>query len=139
VLELHFNAAGPDARGAEVLHAVGSRRSKALAAHVLEEVVAATGLRSRGLKAKERGERGAGSLFATEYPTIVPEPFFGSNKADCLAIASQGKEKLALAYLRGVRDWAISERPVPEDSLIEIVAAPVEPVNISLSTEPKIA
>jgi hypothetical protein len=41
-------------------------------------------------------------------PTVIVEPFFGSSPSECLKVASLGEEVLALAYLRGARDWVAS-------------------------------
>lgn len=123
-LELHFNAAGPNASGTEMLYPQGSSRAKLLASHVQEELVALLGLRNRGPKAKERGERGARSLFALPtVPTVLAEPFFGSNRNDCNVVAAKGEEALALAYLRGVRDWAMARRGAAATT---IVARPID-------------
>jgi N-acetylmuramoyl-L-alanine amidase len=107
-IELHFNAT-EGAHGTEMLHRSDSKAAAALAGHVLEETVRLLKLRDRGLKPKKPGDRGATSLYALDkVPTIIAEPFFGSSKPDCLRMATLGNEALALAYLRGLRDWAVS-------------------------------
>jgi hypothetical protein len=109
-VELHFNSATPDARGTEVLCRQGSAEAHVLASHIAEEIHRALGFDLRhggnGVKIVGRGERGAGSLYALDnVPTVIVEPFFGSNPTECLKVAAFGEQVLALSYLRGVRDW----------------------------------
>jgi N-acetylmuramoyl-L-alanine amidase len=105
-LELHFNSGPPSATGTETLFRSDSSKSRNLAVKLQASVVAALGLRDRGLLARSRGERGAGSLYAAEQvPTALAEPFFGSNASDCLRVGAVGENALALAYLRGLRDF----------------------------------
>lgn len=110
-VELHFNSADADAGGTEVLCRRDSLDARALASHVAEDVQAALGFGLRhggtGVRVVGHGERGAGSLYAlNKAPTVLVEPFFGSNPTECLKVAALGEQVLALAYLRGVRDWA---------------------------------
>ncbi|MGF7212783.1 hypothetical protein GGE65_007418 [Skermanella aerolata] len=122
VVELHFNSAGATASGSEVLCRQGSPDARALASNVAEEIQAALGLGLRhngtGVKIVGSGERGAGSLYALDgVPIVIVEPFFGSNPAECLKVATLGEQVLALAYLRGVRDWAVSRIPAAEAAI----------------------
>jgi N-acetylmuramoyl-L-alanine amidase len=108
-IELHFNSNGPSASRSEVLCRPNDSGTHALAENVLGSTVDLLGLPNGGVKIRNRGERGAASLFALPHvPTILVEPFFGSNRGDCTKVASVGQEALALAYLRGIRDWATS-------------------------------
>lgn len=105
-LELHFNSGPSTATGTETLYRADSTRGRMLAAKVQASVVSALGLRDRSLVARSRGERGAGSLYALDdVPTALAEPFFGSNASDCLRLGAVGENGLALAYLRGLRDF----------------------------------
>src|SRR5262249_42026691 len=109
-VELHFNSATPDARGSEVLCRQGSAEAHVLASHIAEEIHRALGFDLRhggnGVKIVGRGGRGPGSLYALDnVPTVIVEPFFGSNPTECLKVAALGEQVLALSYLRGVRDW----------------------------------
>lgn len=64
-----------------------------------------------GLVPVQRGQRGSASLYALpRVPTLLLEPFFGSNAQDCLRAATLGERSLALAYLRGVRDWIVARQ-----------------------------
>ncbi|MER8608687.1 glucosaminidase domain-containing protein [Mesorhizobium sp. M1233] len=110
-LELHFNALNAESTGTEMLFAVGSTKSRALATRLVSE----SGwlhLKLRGgdgLKPLQAGDRGYSSVVASRAPTVLTEPFFGSNPRDCLAAASAGEAGLGRAYLRAVRDWATND------------------------------
>lgn len=102
-IELHFNSAvAVSARGSETLYrgALGLPLAQALQ----RRVVAALGLPDRGAKLPFQG-RGEASLTALpSVPTVILEPFFGSNAEDCLR-AEQRKQALASAILEGARDF----------------------------------
>jgi len=105
-VELHFNAArARAATGCETLTS-GSRGSRRLAAAVQKRMVAALGLRDRGIKTRTPGgktaldRRGSTSLFAGRAPAVIVEPYFGSNINDC-RIADAKKDVLAEAILAG--------------------------------------
>lgn len=98
VIELHFNAAGEGATGTETLYVTDI--SKPLALAVQKEMVSVLEMRDRGAKLPWQ-DRGRASLTALPgVPSIIVEPFFGSNAADC-ARASERKSDLARAILRG--------------------------------------
>lgn len=102
VVELHFNsAADRQAQGTETLYAQpGSRR---LAEALQRHLVAALGLRDRGAKPPWQG-RGEASLTALPgVPSVIVEPFFGSNPDDC-AVARSRRAQLAAAILAGARE-----------------------------------
>lgn len=110
-VELHFNSGPASATGSETL--VGSDRpeGRSLANNVQEEILGALKLRNRTVKVAQPTDRGGGSLYALPgVPSIIVEPFFGSNADDCLRVGSLGEDTLARAYLRGVRDWAVARR-----------------------------
>lgn len=102
-IELHFNAAGPQAHGAEWLHwrtsSGGKRLAEALRAGFTTYF---PGIKDRGLKPKGSGERGALFLRKTHCPAVIAEPFFGSNEGDCEAFR-RNEAKLAAAYAEGIR------------------------------------
>lgn len=111
-LELHFNSLNAQSTGTEMLHASGSTRGRELGLKLVGEVGTLLGLKIRhinGLKALQSGDRGYSSVVASAAPTVLVEPFFGSNKEDCLKVAAAGEEALARAYLRAVRDWTTAE------------------------------
>ena len=106
IVELHFNAAGSArARGTETL-VRNERASQSIARNVQEEMVETLGLRDRGVKVRGPNDRGGISLHASNAPTVLVEPFFGSNRDDRIALASIGEEALARCYLRGLRSGA---------------------------------
>lgn len=100
-VELHFNGAkSPQATGTETLTS-GTPASMRMAVEVNNAMVAALGLRDRGVKTRREG-RGSQSLMVGDAPAILIEPFFGSSASDCKAVGPSGEEALARAVLRGV-------------------------------------
>jgi N-acetylmuramoyl-L-alanine amidase len=102
-VELHFNSASsPKATGTETLIS-GTPASMALAVSVNREMVAALGLRDRGVKTRSADDRGGASLMSGRAPAILIEPFFGSSPEGQKATdTSAEKEVLAEAVIRGV-------------------------------------
>lgn len=92
VIELHFNSAVHySANGCETLYYYRSEKSKNYAKLFSKVVTEETGIKSRngGLKAlTNRKDRGFASVYYTKAPTILIEPFFGSNEEDCKKINS---------------------------------------------------
>ena len=91
VMELHFNSAVPQAHGCETLYYFNSENGKHYAKLFSEVVNECTGikLRNGGLKALvNKNDRGYASVYYPKAPTILIEPFFGSNKGDCEKIRS---------------------------------------------------
>lgn len=89
VIELHFNAAAPEANGCETLYYFNSEKSKKYALIFSEVVNQWTNikLRNKGLKALVNSkDRGFASVYYPKAPTILIEPFFGSNYSDCRKI-----------------------------------------------------
>jgi N-acetylmuramoyl-L-alanine amidase len=110
-IELHFNsAASPSASRSEVFCRKGSLDAAALSEQILEEIVGLLQLHDGGVKRIDVEDRGGQSVYALpNIPTALVEPFFGSNRSDCLKVAGVGEEALALCYLRGVRDWVVAK------------------------------
>lgn len=97
IVELHFNAVDrPDATGTETL--LARRNAQGYADRQQALMCSALGLHNRGLKVIEPGGRGYRSLTAAPVPTILIEPFFGTNPNDC-RIAAACKHDLALAVV----------------------------------------
>jgi N-acetylmuramoyl-L-alanine amidase len=91
VIEAHFNAASPQANGVETLYYFNSLKGRQYAQHFSELVHDATGIkiRNNGLKALTNSkDRGYAAVYYPAAPTILIEPFFGSNKGDCKKIQS---------------------------------------------------
>lgn len=102
-VELHFNSSSDtSATGTETLTS-GTPASMALATSINTEMVAALGLRDRGVKTRSASDRGGASLMSGRAPAILIEPFFGSCPADQEASKSvEAKQRLAEAIMRGV-------------------------------------
>lgn len=102
-VELHFNSsASPNATGTETLTS-GTPASMALAVSVNQEMVAALGLKDRGVKTRSAGDRGGASLMSGRAPAVLIEPFFGSSaKGQQATDSSSEKRALAEAVVRGV-------------------------------------
>ncbi len=100
-IELHFNAGG--GRGTEMLHWHKSTNGKKLANAVQQETLEVLDLRNRGLKSIQQGDRGWRSLVEAAAPAILAEPFFGDSRRDSERMMEIGEERLARAYLRGLR------------------------------------
>jgi|TARA_R110000782_G_C14549616_1_gene384803 N-acetylmuramoyl-L-alanine amidase len=92
VIELHFNSSDNNkANGCETLYYHKSSKGRIYADMFSELIVSQTGIKSRngGLKPlKSKQDRGFASVYYTNAPTILIEPFFGSNKSDCDKIKS---------------------------------------------------
>lgn len=91
VIELHFNAATPQANGCETLYYFASKTSRDYAKTFSDTVTRWTGIKSRngGLKPlTNKKDRGFASVYFPKAPTILIEPFFGSNESDCKKIKS---------------------------------------------------
>lgn len=102
-VELHFNASdNPAASGTETLSS-GTPASMALAVDVNREMVAALGLKDRGVKTRTAQDRGGRSLISGRAPAILIEPYFGSSAKGLKATDELGeKKRLAEAIMRGV-------------------------------------
>jgi N-acetylmuramoyl-L-alanine amidase len=87
IIELHFNAASSRARGSETLCCELHPNSRRLAEEVQQAMVRVfgrTGSANRGVKVLASGDRGYGNVSAApDIPTVLVEPFFGSNELEC--------------------------------------------------------
>ena len=104
IIELHFNAAeNPAARGSETLYGEANPKSKRLAEIVQDSMVSVfgrIGSADRGIKVRRAGDRGLTSVTAApSIPSVLVEPFFGSNAAEC-----QLAFERAAAYAEGLVD-----------------------------------
>jgi N-acetylmuramoyl-L-alanine amidase len=112
-VELHFNSSDdPNASGTEVLLGPGKPAASALAKSIADSLKSTLGLKLRGnqgLNVLSQGDRGWISVTALpNVPSVLCEPFFGSSPSDCLAVGTIGEEKLAISYLRGLREFVLS-------------------------------
>lgn len=104
-VELHFNAAGATATGAEWLYFAPSARSSRVAAAMLAEWCRLSGLKNRGVLpcvesaawAKAHGfggrydERGFAAFKKSRMPFFMAEPFFGSNPQEAAVMEKKAK------------------------------------------------
>jgi N-acetylmuramoyl-L-alanine amidase len=100
-IELHFNAAtDKSASGTETIYV--TERSKDLATAVQAAMVGVFGLPDRGVKQPWQN-RGAYSLTRLDVPSVLVEPFFGSNPQDAAVVAP-----LAIPYARALAQAALN-------------------------------
>lgn len=100
-VELHFNAATPQAEGYEFLYWHTSSNGALLAGDFLHAFRDAfPERRSRGIKPRDSGDRGSGFLQKTHCPAIIAEPFFGTNTKEVLFFNDR-IDQLADALARG--------------------------------------
>lgn len=111
IIELHFNAASSrDAKGSEVLYG-GIAGSKELAEYVHHEICSVLSRHSlggnRGTKFVAPNARGGRSVNSgVGIPSILVEPFFGSNVMDAEA-ALENFQDLADAIIEGFMKWFV--------------------------------
>ena len=101
-VELHFNSATPKATGHEWLYWNTSEKGRLLARSLRDSFEDSfPSLTSRGIKARQKGSRGAMFLRATCMPACIAEPFFGSNEEDW-ELALKHKEGIATSIAGGL-------------------------------------
>jgi|TARA_R110000824_G_scaffold51312_1_gene143211 N-acetylmuramoyl-L-alanine amidase len=104
-IEFHFNAATPTATGHEWLHWETSSGGKRLATKLKEAMVEEyPDLRSRGVKPRSKGHRGALFLRTTPCYACIAEPFFGSNVGD-VSLIRTNTDRLAKVYANGINNF----------------------------------
>lgn len=81
--ELHFNAAGIQANGAESLYYYKNEKSKKISEKFCELMKLKMNIKSRGAKPLKDGDRGFGFVYYQKPTALVLEPFFGSSPEDC--------------------------------------------------------
>ena len=109
VLSLHCNAFNTLASGTEVLYYHKSQRGKEHAEILQRHLVSALVLPNRGVKPRERRERGGLLLRHTAAPCVIAEPFFIDNDTD-YKTAWRNLDKLVNAYVLGLREMTLLER-----------------------------
>ena len=105
-IELHFNSSDdPKANGHEWLYWSTSKNGKALASSIHDNVcLAVNSIKSRGVKPRFPGDRGAEFLHGTHCPSVICEVGFGSNQKDW-AIMIDKKNEIARAIAHGIMDY----------------------------------
>lgn len=95
-IELHFNSCDdPSVRGTETLYDKEPRDSQMLATLVQGAVLIAFKRKltqNRRTKLIQEGDRGHTNLELAKCPSVIIEPFFGSNIEDCEIAQSNKKE-----------------------------------------------
>lgn len=83
-LEWHFNSAGPEVEGCEVLYWGPSAKGKRFAELLSERLARVLGVRNRGAKAiTSKSDRGFSFFQKTRMPAFIVEPCFaGSNEKE---------------------------------------------------------
>ena len=102
-IELHFNAAGPQATGHEWLYWHTSDQGRLIARALRDSFEDSfPQLASRGIKSRAKGSRGAMFLRTTHMPACIAEPFFGTNPEDW-DLAVNHKQGIAEAIAGGLK------------------------------------
>ena len=106
-VELHFNASSNQkAEGMEMLYWKTSRIGMSLAEYLIRGCQRYFPLiKNRGAKSRDKGARGATFLRTTHCPSVIVEPFFGSNWQDWITFADQ-EHVLSQAIARGIKEWS---------------------------------
>lgn len=93
VIELHYNAASPIANGCEVLYYFASKKGKEYATLASKMISEKFKVKNRGAKPLVKSsDRGFAAVYYTKAPTIMFEPFFGSNQEDSSKFKNKEKE-----------------------------------------------
>jgi N-acetylmuramoyl-L-alanine amidase len=113
IIELHFNAFSEGSvKGTETLYGnISGSYELASAVHeqICEIMERTVGKGDRGTRLKERKDRGGRNVNnGTEIPSILIEPFFGSNRTDCINGLINMKE-IAEAILVGFLDFIYND------------------------------
>lgn len=110
-VELHFNSGDSTALGHEWLHWHSSVPGRALAQSLSRRMKEAfPQAKVRGLvPINPKSPRGVGFLRQTYCPSVICEPFFGSNKNEWEHY-SDNIDRLALVIADGIDDWKGGER-----------------------------
>lgn len=104
-IELHFNSASASATGHEWLFWASSTKGRQLAKDLDSAMLEMfPDFKQRGIKPKGSGDRGAEFLKLTHCPSVIAEPFFGSNPEDW-KLATEKKHQIAQAIAIGLRHY----------------------------------
>jgi N-acetylmuramoyl-L-alanine amidase len=105
-VELHFNCSDdPKANGHEWLYWSSSKNGKSLADNLNAEMcLIVNDIKSRGIKPRFNGDRGAEFLSGTHCPAVICEIGFGSNAKDWGVMISD-KPAIARAIANGIMSY----------------------------------
>lgn len=109
LIEIHFNAADGKASGTETLYNDAGDAKNVheviFAKKVNDAMVKVLGLKDRGIKKRQPGDRGYGNINQTKsVPSILIETGFGDNPKDARAMEAN-KDKLAKAIINATVDF----------------------------------
>lgn len=107
VISFHSNAYNRVASGTETLYASCSANGKRLANLLQRCVVRTLNLPDRGIKAREKSERGGLLLWGVKAPCVILEPFFNDNVRDD-AVFHAKKDELVVAIGAAIESFARS-------------------------------
>lgn len=102
-IEFHFNGAGPRVNGSEVIYYPGSIKGERFAEILQRHTVECLGFKDRGIKTPVNG-RGNSLLRLTKMPTVIYEPFFGTNDR-AMSIALDRREEIAGAVCDAIKEY----------------------------------
>ncbi|HEB81323.1 MAG TPA: N-acetylmuramoyl-L-alanine amidase, partial [Gammaproteobacteria bacterium] len=103
IISLHCNAFNEKASGTEVLYYHRSAVGRKMAALLDKKLIAALGLKDRGIKAKSAEDRGGYLLKTTNAPCVISEPFFIDNNEDLKTVMDR-HDDLVNAYASAIED-----------------------------------
>lgn len=93
VLELHYNAATPQANGCEIFHYFTNKKGKKYAEYLSRLISSTFKVKDRGAKAMvNKKQRGFWALYYPKATTLLLEPFFGSNSDDVSKFCNNEKK-----------------------------------------------
>ena len=114
-VELHFNSASPSANGHEFLYWKTSTNGKKLAESFAkaygENFPLSRARQDAGTLGISGGERGSQFLKKTHCPSVILEPFFGSNAIEWEA-AKTSPERIANAYAAAIMSITGVNQPI---------------------------
>ena len=104
IVSFHLNSATSTATGVETFYYPTSSKGKELAQLMLDANLQATGLKSRGIKPNNSGDRGHALFQGTKGVTTLLETGFVSNSTD-MKVLNENKQKLAENYVSAIKEY----------------------------------
>ena len=104
IVSFHLNSAANTATGVETFYYPTSSKGKELAQLMLDANLKATGLKSRGVKPNNSGDRGHALFQGTKGVTTLLETGFISNTTD-MKVLEANKQKLAVNYVSAIKEY----------------------------------
>ncbi len=110
-IELHFNStSGPEAYGTETLCGEKDVPFAAMIQKAMCDGLSRTGHGNRGVKIlKTKDDRGYTSVSSLRVPSVITEPFFGSNPDDS-ALGLKSKQVIADAIHKALCIWLLWDK-----------------------------